>query len=211
MTSWTEIANSLVDQDSPVTQTLLTALRDNPTAIAEGATAAPKLATPKVYGKKETELLLTSSSFEITNLGNFSGLELELWILGRGTNGVNDSVEIQFDEGSGYGTAIEMPIGDGFTPMNYRLTFNMLSSPGTINGLYLPYTRTTDADLSKTYWSPDDILDNIEVIDETASDLSVDTTKIKITINSTAVNPGDMYFIVTGHGGLAAELPTIVT
>ena len=38
MTTWTDIANSEVDQDSPITQTLMTALRDNPVAIAEQST-----------------------------------------------------------------------------------------------------------------------------------------------------------------------------
>lgn len=41
MTTWTDIANSAVDQDSPFTQPLLTLLRDNPIAALEGATGAP--------------------------------------------------------------------------------------------------------------------------------------------------------------------------
>ena len=43
MTTYTTIANSEIDQDSPVTQTLMTALRDNPIAITEGAAGAPKV------------------------------------------------------------------------------------------------------------------------------------------------------------------------
>lgn len=43
MTTYTAIPNGDVDQDSPVTQTLMTLLRDNPIAIAEGATGAPKI------------------------------------------------------------------------------------------------------------------------------------------------------------------------
>ena len=41
MTSYTAIANGDIDQDSPVTQPLVTALRDNPIAIAEGSSGAP--------------------------------------------------------------------------------------------------------------------------------------------------------------------------
>lgn len=41
MTTWTDIANSEVDQDSPITQTLMTALRDNPVAIAEQTAGSP--------------------------------------------------------------------------------------------------------------------------------------------------------------------------
>lgn len=43
MTAYTTISNDQVDQDSPVTTPLLTALRDNPTAIAEGDAAAPRV------------------------------------------------------------------------------------------------------------------------------------------------------------------------
>lgn len=43
MTTYTTIANSAIDQDSPVTQTLMQALRDNPIAITEGASGAPRI------------------------------------------------------------------------------------------------------------------------------------------------------------------------
>jgi hypothetical protein len=43
MTTYTEILNGEIDQDSPVTQPLMTALRDNPLAIAEGTSGAPKV------------------------------------------------------------------------------------------------------------------------------------------------------------------------
>jgi len=41
MPSYSAIANSDIDQDSPLTDALLTLLRDNPIAIAEGANNAP--------------------------------------------------------------------------------------------------------------------------------------------------------------------------
>lgn len=44
MTSYTAIPNGDIDQDSPITQPLMTALRDNPLAIAEGDATAPKIA-----------------------------------------------------------------------------------------------------------------------------------------------------------------------
>jgi hypothetical protein len=43
MADWTTISNSEVDGDSPITESLMTALRDNPQAIAEGATGAPRI------------------------------------------------------------------------------------------------------------------------------------------------------------------------
>ncbi len=41
MTTYTAIPNGDIDQDSPVTQPLMTLLRDNPIAISEGSTGAP--------------------------------------------------------------------------------------------------------------------------------------------------------------------------
>lgn len=43
MTTYTTIADADIDQDSPVTQPLMTALRDNPIAMAEGAAGAPSV------------------------------------------------------------------------------------------------------------------------------------------------------------------------
>lgn len=45
MTSWTDIPDTSVDQDSPITEELVTALRDNPKALAERDGASPHLNT----------------------------------------------------------------------------------------------------------------------------------------------------------------------
>lgn len=44
MTTYTAIANSEIDADSPVTTTLMQAMRDNPIAISEGSSGAPVVA-----------------------------------------------------------------------------------------------------------------------------------------------------------------------
>lgn len=41
--SWTTIPDDQIDQDSPITQPLMTALRDNPIAIADGLPGAPSI------------------------------------------------------------------------------------------------------------------------------------------------------------------------
>ena len=43
MADWTLIADSALDPDAPLTSDLAYAWRDNPIAIAEGATDAPKV------------------------------------------------------------------------------------------------------------------------------------------------------------------------
>ncbi len=46
MTTYTAITNSQIDRDSPITEPLMTLLRDNPIAIAEGAVGAPRILSP---------------------------------------------------------------------------------------------------------------------------------------------------------------------
>lgn len=45
MTTYSPIANGSVDAGSPVDESLVTALRDNPIALSEGASGAPRIAT----------------------------------------------------------------------------------------------------------------------------------------------------------------------
>ena len=49
MADWTTITDTQVDPKAPVTSELMTALRDNPLAIAEGSTNAPKIAQSVRY------------------------------------------------------------------------------------------------------------------------------------------------------------------
>lgn len=45
MTTYTAIANTEIDADSPITTTLMQSMRDNPIAISEGSTDAPVVAS----------------------------------------------------------------------------------------------------------------------------------------------------------------------
>ena len=67
MTTYVTIPNSDIDQDSPVTQPLMTALRDNPIAITEGAASAPR-----IVGKAATKFadmpVLTVSAADTQNI-----------------------------------------------------------------------------------------------------------------------------------------------
>lgn len=45
MTTYTPIANGSIDAGSPIDESMVTALRDNPIALIEGASGAPRIAT----------------------------------------------------------------------------------------------------------------------------------------------------------------------
>lgn len=50
MTTWTATGTLNTDPDDPVTSELLTAVKNNPVAMAEQASGAPKIATKNLFG-----------------------------------------------------------------------------------------------------------------------------------------------------------------
>lgn len=85
MTTYTAITNGQIDQDSPITQPLMTALRDNPIALAEGATGAPRIASPALdlsYKTGSVSGVSTGTSniitFNTTDLSNLADMGLVL-------------------------------------------------------------------------------------------------------------------------------------
>lgn len=73
MADWTNIADSSVDPDAPVTSELAYAFRDNPVAIAEGAVGAPRVSRLAI--KSSTTSLagnVSGQSFVNINLGAFA-------------------------------------------------------------------------------------------------------------------------------------------
>lgn len=68
MTDWTTITDSQVDPKAPVTSELMTALRDNPAAITEGATGAPKIQTAAIQDAAVNRVKLKTA----TNSGSYS-------------------------------------------------------------------------------------------------------------------------------------------
>jgi hypothetical protein len=85
MTSYTAIANGDIDQDSPVTQPLVTALRDNPIAIGEADSSVPAGLLPTVL---LGTLTTTSGSTQ-----TLSGLDLTPYKFVRATfRGVSGNI-----------------------------------------------------------------------------------------------------------------------
>ena len=80
MTTYSAITNGQVDQDSPITQPLMTALRDNPIAITEGASGAPRISstaldltykTGSVSGvTTNSQNIITFDTSDLSNLGD---------------------------------------------------------------------------------------------------------------------------------------------
>ena len=71
MTTYTAIPNSDIDRDSPITEPLMTLLRDNPIAISEGATDAPRILSPAL------DLTYTTGSTTLTTASNATIVTLD--------------------------------------------------------------------------------------------------------------------------------------
>lgn len=79
MTTWTEITNAQTDQDSPLTQTLVQALRDNVNAAAEGATGAPaNIAGWHPYDMVDNDDGADGKVYDYSVDGSTTGLEITL-------------------------------------------------------------------------------------------------------------------------------------
>ena len=81
MTTYTAIANTEIDQDSPVTQPLMAKLRDNPIAIVSGATGAPRI-NPGAHGYPATgSVVVWRSALSGSNVGQTTGLIREAHVI----------------------------------------------------------------------------------------------------------------------------------
>lgn len=147
MTSYNDILNNTIDQDSPFTTTLLTYLRDNPIALAEGASGAPKIADKTFF---------VSGSFSATTAGfdPFSGV----WVdASQQYVSANSALQISFsDNGSTfYGTTSIASVDSSTTLSMVRAFFDFatgdykwvgtgsgsISGSGTVAGLSLAVTH----------------------------------------------------------------------
>lgn len=102
MTAFVAIPNGDIDQDSPVTQELLTALRDNLLAVAEGDATAPKILPPAL------DLFLASGAINSTGT-TFTGLNCQAVMLmitstQSVTTGYNWQVRFSSDGGATFGS-----------------------------------------------------------------------------------------------------------
>ena len=93
------------------------ALRDNPIAIAEGASGAPKIASKSVGG------LAASGTLTFTGLGAFGGIKIEGFIEGTGSPGRDLTLSLSDDGVTFYGAAIIVDASAAFGSFSMYLDF----------------------------------------------------------------------------------------
>jgi len=113
MTTYTAITNAQVDVDSPITQTLMTLLRDNPLAINELAAGAPK-----PYWK-----IISSNSanpLDILSIGDFQGFHAFGSI---DPTSISGSIALSDDNGSTWGTSSNISLNLNLAQFELFLDF----------------------------------------------------------------------------------------
>jgi hypothetical protein len=170
MTTWTDIANGTIDQDSPVTQPLLTALRDNPIAIAEGSSGAPLVATGwHPYNKTDTDGTEDGKLYDFATDGLVGsletpafadGYEYALFFKALGENaGVGNTLEVELyrQTDAAYTTlVVSQPLAGGSTTVTgfLRIVYPRVSKVG--HGVQwegpLQETSATDASLDASFY-----------------------------------------------------------
>ena len=109
MTTYTPILPAAVDVDSPVTQILMQSLRDNPIAMAEGASGAPKIATKNVFNNA-TAVPPATANCDFTGLDDFRGARFYIDYSYNGTGTPVWEVSAEATSGSGFGTPVTLSL-----------------------------------------------------------------------------------------------------
>lgn len=149
MATYTAITNGQIDQDSPITQPLMAALRDNPIAMAEGDSSAPKFALQaQVAGTFATS---SGGTAVFTNLDDFAGAEFT--VLAKEVTGVsanNVTIEYSTDNGSSWSTPVTIgTVQDDADGMgNGYLNFSDGALVGIFFGSQSVDTRFTNTTMS---------------------------------------------------------------
>lgn len=112
MADWTAISDSQLDPKAPVTSELMNALRDNPIALAEGATGAPIIQPEAIslyYGSGSATRSSSGSSavIEVTDLDNVDYVLLTGSILVTSATARGSVVyAVSTDNGATYGSEV---------------------------------------------------------------------------------------------------------
>lgn len=118
MATYRAIASTETDPNSPVTSTLMVALAENPLAIAEGASGAPKIAVSQASATAGT-----SSSLTFSGLGDFEGVVIRGAYVAQSANRTV-TLQISTDGSSFTDTTTIIDNGSQAAGSSYELFFD---------------------------------------------------------------------------------------
>jgi len=107
MTSYIAITDAETDPSAPLTAELAKKWRDNPIAISEGSTGAPRIQGKALGGIRQTLLTVTGTSYAtLTGLDSYKWIDLQCSLDPDSTASARDcDVQLSTDGGSTWTTA----------------------------------------------------------------------------------------------------------
>jgi hypothetical protein len=128
MADWTTLPNTAVGVGGLPSGTTVTALRDNPVAIAEGAPGAPRVQGVALGGIRQSRVSATGNSYvTILNLGNYGWVDLHCAFSSNSSTGTR-SVRFQAstDNGANWSSDAIVGLFVGLSYNGFRLSFGLL-------------------------------------------------------------------------------------
>ena len=144
--TWTELPDSAVDQSSPVTDVLMTALRDNPKGIAERAPGAPivRIAQPEILTGSGTWTVPNGvTAFKVTVVGGGGGGARVAYPPLYGYGGKSGTVAVKWYNGVSPGDTFSYSSGAGGAggvngsptgSTGGTSSFDSITAPGGVGG-----------------------------------------------------------------------------
>jgi len=158
MADWTDITNAALDGDSPGTQVLFEALRDNPIAIAEGAPGAPKIQTAGIANSAITNDKILDGTISPAKLYPAAAGSLvdcvSFVVSATGQSSYTKIKEIQLVRGGEYtiSFALAVEIARGAAYAKIYKNGVAVGTERSNRTIYTTYTETISG------WSPGDLL-----------------------------------------------------
>jgi hypothetical protein len=187
MADWTTITDTQVDPKAPVTSELMTALRDNPLAIAQGTANAPRIAE-----KIQAAQGLNEAWATITGLDEAGGVYVDFYASIRTSEFNSGSVQFEISTNgstfTGTTTLIAVPVFSG-------------SAATTTGSLFIDFT--SGAYISASVSGGDVTDPNTAVTSGTLSGapLAIKSIRLRALGDSTT---SDIAIIARAQGGLSA-------
>ena len=167
MADWTNLPNQAVGVGGLPSGTTVTALRDNPVAIAEGAPGAPRVQGKALGGLRLPAFSGTFNNWAgLTDLGDFSEIFFT-GLIGVGPTSQQFQVRFSTDNGSTWGSAQNLRLMSPSTEVLSSLHLNLVSGdysmtygravenssvtvPANVNALQLRTSQSNDIGFAMT-------------------------------------------------------------
>lgn len=104
MTTWTSIPNAAVAAGGRPRGSVVTALRDNPIALAEGASGAPRIVGKALDLWLATLTLTGTTAVGVSDLDDYAAIRIELSEVGTPSGGASIQARFSDDNGSTWGS-----------------------------------------------------------------------------------------------------------